>query len=228
MEIITEKKCVMCGETKRMIEFNKDKNRKDGYSPYCKLCTKLLRQRYFDQRKIYKAEYNSKHKEQNRVSHREWQRNHPENCKRDRNKQYIKNKDLRIEQAAQWTKNNPEKRKEISRRSYKKHPETHWNRRKREYNLPGSGITPKEWEELKSKYDHKCVYCGKETKLTLDHIVPVTADGPNDISNVVPACKSCNSSKNNMPLKTFLNRLENKGILQERTISIFQELGWSV
>ncbi|WP_254810065.1 HNH endonuclease [Natronosalvus amylolyticus] len=42
-----------------------------------------------------------------------------------------------------------------------------------------------------------CTYCNRESETTFDHIIPRDAGGADDISNMVPACKSCNSSKSN-------------------------------
>jgi len=55
-----------------------------------------------------------------------------------------------------------------------------------------------EWESLKAKYDYTCPCCGKSEpaiKLSKDHIVPVSKSGNNNIDNLQPLCKSCNSSK---------------------------------
>ena len=38
----------------------------------------------------------------------------------------------------------------------------------------------------------------------LDHIVPKTQGGHNFKSNLVPACKSCNTKKNNIDSQTFM------------------------
>ena len=41
----------------------------------------------------------------------------------------------------------------------------------------------------------ECVYCGATERLTWDHLIPRARGGPDTISNQVPACSSCNSSK---------------------------------
>lgn len=49
-----------------------------------------------------------------------------------------------------------------------------------------------------------CAYCGdhcRSDKATRDHIVPVSRGGKNNWMNVVTACKSCNSRKDNKLLE---------------------------
>jgi len=50
----------------------------------------------------------------------------------------------------------------------------------------------------------KCAYCGKDAT-TVDHIIPKSKNGTDDKDNLVPACKSCNSSKYDKDLVDFLN-----------------------
>ena len=52
-----------------------------------------------------------------------------------------------------------------------------------------------EWQALVSYYCGLCAYCGKAPWVDIDHILPTSKGGLHDIKNVVPACKSCNSSK---------------------------------
>lgn len=55
--------------------------------------------------------------------------------------------------------------------------------------------TVEEWEALKKQYDYRCLRCGKQTKLTRDHIIPLSRGGSDYISNLQPLCLSCNSKK---------------------------------
>lgn len=50
-----------------------------------------------------------------------------------------------------------------------------------------------------SKSDGHCWYCGMVLHRTfsVDHVTPVYDGGTNDIANLVPCCKSCNSTKGN-------------------------------
>lgn len=42
---------------------------------------------------------------------------------------------------------------------------------------------------------NKCLRCGNVNSLTIDHIIPISKDGLNKISNLQTLCRSCNSSK---------------------------------
>ena len=65
--------------------------------------------------------------------------------------------------------------------------------------LKNGGIfTIDEWEDLKAKFKNMCLGCKKsepEVKLTIDHIIPVSKGGRNEVSNIQPLCRSCNASK---------------------------------
>lgn len=60
----------------------------------------------------------------------------------------------------------------------------------------GGIYTLLEWIALCAKFGNRCLCCGRDdVQLTVDHIVPVSMGGSNDISNIQPLCKSCNSRK---------------------------------
>lgn len=58
-------------------------------------------------------------------------------------------------------------------------------------------VTPNDWRRLCLRYDNACCYCGSTKPLTQDHVIPLSRGGRHSIGNIVPACLSCNSSKNN-------------------------------
>lgn len=50
-------------------------------------------------------------------------------------------------------------------------------------------------EYARGNYLPPCVYCGKPAT-TIEHILPRSRGGTDDPTNLAPACKRCNSSKN--------------------------------
>lgn len=42
---------------------------------------------------------------------------------------------------------------------------------------------------------YKCQYCGSNKQLTVDHIIPLSKGGTNEIDNLITSCRYCNSKK---------------------------------
>ena len=54
--------------------------------------------------------------------------------------------------------------------------------------------------QVAAKYKFKCKYCGRSTrhvKCHVDHIIPLSRGGTNDIDNLCLACRDCNLRKYN-------------------------------
>lgn len=61
----------------------------------------------------------------------------------------------------------------------------------------GGEYTADEWKALCQQYNNCCLACNRDdVTLTVDHVIPLIRGGSNDISNIQPLCKSCNSKKN--------------------------------
>jgi 5-methylcytosine-specific restriction endonuclease McrA len=78
------------------------------------------------------------------------------------------------------------------------------NRRAKIKKVPGNGWTVADERQLIEDYCYCCAYCGKKAKPTMDHIVPIAKGGTHSIENIVPACQSCNSSKNDDSLLIWM------------------------
>lgn len=66
----------------------------------------------------------------------------------------------------------------------------------------------REWL-LEHEKANTCIYCGADTNLTTEHILPRSRGGENVADNVVRVCKSCNSAKGSKRLYEWKG-LENK------------------
>ena len=64
--------------------------------------------------------------------------------------------------------------------------------------------TQGEWDTLRAQYNWTCPACGKlepEVKLTEDHIIPLSKGGSDNIENIQPLCRKCNSIKHTKIIK---------------------------
>lgn len=81
------------------------------------------------------------------------------------------------------------------KRNHPEHAAALWRNRRAREKGAGNGVTATEWALLVERYRGRCLCCGKETTLTVDHVVPLSKGGSNTIDNVQPLCRSCNSHK---------------------------------
>lgn len=52
-------------------------------------------------------------------------------------------------------------------------------------------------KNVHTRDQHICQYCGAQSKLTLDHVLPTSRGGASSWENVVTACSPCNAKKGN-------------------------------
>lgn len=215
------KTCNQCKQTKPYSDFHKAPAGKGGVQGCCKVCRKALdAKRYAEDPKWFSARFKAwyeknkerdaemhrrwlqENKERANETHRAWQRANPEKVREiektkrtrhaDRIAAYMK------AYGPKWVKANPEKHRDKARRY-----------RARKLQAPISDLTAAQWALLKEMYNLSCAYCGERVEvLTQDHVLALSKGGSHTASNVVPACKSCNSSKHDKPVDEFLKSLE--------------------
>ena len=79
-------------------------------------------------------------------------------------------------------------------------------------------LTEAQWSALQDAWGG-CAYCGvADRPLQKDCLLPISRGGRYTLTNVVPACGSCNASKCNTEVTTWLRRKK----LDEATILVRQ------
>ncbi|WP_159234154.1 HNH endonuclease [Mycolicibacterium vanbaalenii] len=79
-------------------------------------------------------------------------------------------------------------------------------RRKRRMALKEHDLTDSQWTALKSAWGG-CAYCGASgTPLQKDCVLPISRGGRYALDNVVPSCRSCNTSKCNSEVTSWMRR----------------------
>lgn len=67
-------------------------------------------------------------------------------------------------------------------------------------------LTEAQWTALKLAWGG-CAYCGvDDPQLQKDCMLPISRGGRYTLTNVVPACRSCNASKCNTEVTTWMRR----------------------
>lgn len=177
--------CSICKQEKELDEHNFPKNfkRKGGFEGRCKVCRKAKDKARYETKKEKILEQKKRYYEKNADKIKERQLGY-----------YNENKGKCRQSEKDWCKNNPTRRRMTCAKS-----------RTLKYGSE-STLTEKEWLEIKSFFCCSCAYCGMPEKKSLkiygehlhhEHVVPLIDGGAYSYGNVVPACRSCNSSKRN-------------------------------
>lgn len=154
----------------------------------------------YPRKKNYFKAWRQANRDKTREYNRRFRRKDPEHYLELLRAHYARNSQRRLASSKAWRLRNPDRNASLSA-AY----------RARALQAPGSH-TFAEWRRLLERYGHKCVYCGRtDVPLTRDHIVPLSAGGSNDISNIVPACLRCNQTKGGRALDVFVRRSQGKG-----------------
>lgn len=154
------------------------------------------KKQYYEENKDAIAEYNKRYYEENRdvfaVYNKRYHEENKNMIMENKKRYYEENKDVILWQKKRYRQENPH-----IGRMYSQIRRT--RKAKLEYTL-----TTHEWNQTKDSFNNSCSYCGmteqhhiEETgqQLHQDHFVPLSRGGEYTHNNIVPACRSCNSSK---------------------------------
>lgn len=190
---MAEQICKGCGEPKPLTEefFHRHKNMKSGFLSKCIECVKAYhRQKYLDDPESYKARA-AKSREARPNELREYFRQHHQENKVERNAMmaawYAANKERHRALSNRWKEENQERYRQLGVDSQQR-------RRARLAGLPHT-LAESEWREALKVFAHCCAYCGCGGLLEKDHFVALVRGGGYTADNIIPACRSCNSSK---------------------------------
>lgn len=208
MTTITHKTCSDCGITKEIAEFYRDRKNHDGLGYYCRACHKIRRDRNYQKNKDQYKERARIFAQKNPDKRRKYGRDHyhryrdeyiaEHHAMTDEERQREKE---RLREFRRQAATNPEwheRRRQSARALYRRNPAKNLakiHKRRALVKSNGGTFTAQEWSELCAKYDHRCLACGRKRRLTIDHVVPVSKGGRNDISNIQPLCFQCNRIK---------------------------------
>jgi 5-methylcytosine-specific restriction endonuclease McrA len=158
-------------------------------------------------RRAYEATKRDEKLDKNRVRNRAYYVAHREELLAKYRAYRTANLDKRLAKDRAYRAAHREALREKRRAYLKARPEVESTRQRRrraaQRNAPRNDLTHLQWLEIQAAQSHRCWYCGKRQKgkLTQDHITPLSRRGSHTLSNVIGACRSCNSEKGVKPPK---------------------------
>lgn len=168
LSLWNHKRCRRCTVMKAPELFSTAKQNRDGLHGYCKDCHAELNR-----------ERNAKDPERHRTDSATWRKNNPEKARR-------------YEQSRRAMHRAKDKR-------YRdRHPDRNAARANRYYarKQKAEGThTTREWLDLCVHYAMRCLCCGAQKRLTIDHVIPLSQGGSDTIDNLQPLCMRCNARK---------------------------------
>lgn len=146
--------------------------------------------------KLLIRQWGERHPTYYRDRKRQWRATGSEKFRQTRQAWWDANREAQYETNRRWREENRERYAEMLRDWAKRNPtlksQHRAHRRARKAN---GSISARDWTRLINRYGGRCFYCGSHEPMTIDHIIPLARGGRHTIGNVLPACKSCNCSK---------------------------------
>lgn len=215
------KRCYACTKSfpATLVFFSRNKSKKDGFADACKICDSARRKAYHDaheeqeneRRKLFREthkEHVSEQKKRDRETHKEqiaaykreyqqgenyktyqkrYHQEHLDQVHEQQRQQYQEQREQRIAHQRQYLRT--EKGRLVDK--------AHRHKRKAQKRASEGFYTAQQLQEQFQRQKGKCYYCkAKFGKIYhVDHVVPLSKGGTNEINNIVLACPTCNMRK---------------------------------
>ena len=185
------KTCTKCHIEKQLTEFSKRKASSDGLSFTCKSCNKQYAQENKERIDGYYKQYYQNNAKQIAEQRKQYQQDNQEHLTEYRKLWQQNNKEYIAEQQNQY-RQTPKGKAGIKADNN--------NRRAAKLNNGGKH-TSTDILNLFELQSGKCPYCKaklcktKRNSFHIDHVIPLSKSGSNDISNIQLLCPKCNMSK---------------------------------
>lgn len=158
--------CLTVGGPVLMLDhFGKNKAEKDGINRYCWECHRANNRKYV-------GKWRETHRDEHRAASKRHMKAYPD-------AQYRRNR--------KWVETHRDHARLLSRKGSQ--------RRRARKQLLAATLTQAEWQHALDYFGHTCAVCGHNSKLAQDHWIPVVSGGGYVRDNIIPLCRSCNSSK---------------------------------
>jgi hypothetical protein len=222
---VPERQCSKCREWFPMNSecFRGSKNGRGGLRRDCRECGRQGHRKWREDHRQHALDYS-----------KEYVRNNREKVRTSKRARYIRDAAKNREYSRNYSRNNPEKVKTPERAAYysrwaagskehlKDYKRRHYRnnhdlyiewamrRRARKHELPYA-FTEHDWRHCLNYWSRRCAYCNTLLeKPAQDHFIPLTdsrPDNPGTVpTNILPACKACNTSKFNHDPLVWLPR----------------------
>lgn len=211
----SQKRCKKCRRIHPKTFFTPASNTADHRDIYCRRCRRRIARDWYNSHKeaevLRSITWNRKNYSRFLENHRRYYRKNSARLNRIIRAKRVENPEVFREYGrrrrfspsfksvtARWRKNNPDRLKFYA---------SNKQDRRRARQGGWSEIRFSDWVAIKKAFKHRCIYCGKRKRLSMDHFIPLAKGGRHNKRNIVPACFTCNFRKGSMMPEAFMARL---------------------
>lgn len=182
--------------------------------------------------KEYIKQWSQENKEKIKERQKQYREENEEKIKEYQKQWYKENKEEIKEYMKQYRQENKEYRKQYRKENIDRFRQYKQKRRTIKKRLPHT-LTIKQWQQIKDDFNNECAYCGMteeehrkrfNEQLHQEHFIPLFKGGEYTHNNIIPACRSCNSSKQDTDFFEWYPTYEHYN--KEREQFILEYLGY--